>query len=185
MEKILSKRQFYDLWDRGILGNKPHTWVSLDEAIESGFKGLVAIRYRGAFGNGPFVPNLTIDSLEEEVEKLIVAGWKKEDFNFSEQLSPETAIYLINGEVTRSHRGLELRFSRENKLMRDALQSSEENAYGMKANEVLKLCLRSNDREELLELLDTWPDHVVEFSGFDRPVGIYQTHMVIWEVRLY
>ncbi|MEK7187328.1 MAG: hypothetical protein AAB691_00590 [Patescibacteria group bacterium] len=186
MTIIKSKKVFYELWNTGILGNKSRTWDSLKEAKASTFAGTVAIRYRGNRWGGPLIINLNIHQLENELDKLTKQGWQKEDFNFSEQLSPDRITYLINGEVMRGSRGLELFYATENKLMREALGSSGRNVYGMQALEVLHLFLWPPDIESLMELLDIYPDHVVEFSGFDRKVGVLPNRrMIVWEVRLY
>lgn len=185
MRALTTKRRFYELWEQGALGNKPRTWNSLEEAVESGFAGAMALRYKGFGGNGPFVTDLALDRLAQELEKLARQGWRKEDFLIAEQLSPGVVPYLINGEVMRSHRGLELTFSTANLLMRDALRTSGRSVSGMTAQEVMRHYLGSGDYEEILDLLDVWPDHVVEFSGFGGKVGVYEQRMVIWEVRLY
>ena len=42
--EIRNKREFYLLYDRGLFGNKPLTWNSYEEIVESGWKGNVCIR---------------------------------------------------------------------------------------------------------------------------------------------
>ncbi len=39
--------------------------------------------------------------------------------------------------------------------------------------------------DDLEALLDKYPDHTVEFTVFDRPVGQLKRQTVIWEVRNY
>lgn len=186
MNPVTSKRQFYDLWNQGLFGNKPRTWHTLAEFQKSGFKGAVALRYCGSGSGAPFIPDLNSDSLVRELAKLKSGGWNISDFHIAEQLSPSITHYLINGEVARTDRGLALYHSLENKLMRDALRSSGQQVFGLQALMILQRVLLPSDYEELMELLDRFPDHVVEFSGFDRFVGVIpRRKMIVWEVRLY
>ncbi len=183
---ITTKNYFYRLWDEGLLGNKPRTWTTIEEAEKSGFKGPVAIRYRGTSGGGPFIPDLTIPKLAGEMQKLIAKGYRPEQFGTSEQITPGKIQYLINGEVIRTSAGLALHYSLENLLMRPALRKSQHNVCGLAAHHVLRRYLWNNDLESLIEIMDEYPDHTVEFSGFNIPVGIIPNRrMIIWEVRYY
>jgi hypothetical protein len=181
------KPHFYAYWRQGLLGNKTRTWDTLAEVLTSHFEGLVAIRYRGANGGGKFVKDLRLADLERELENLVQQGWGHDDFMFAEQLTPgRPANYLINGEVTRSYWGLHLFFSEENKMMRDALESSGRQVYGFEALMSLRRILWPNDLDYLLSLAETYENHAIEFSGLDRTVGdIPNSRMIIWEVRNY
>ena len=39
--------------------------------------------------------------------------------------------------------------------------------------------------DQILEWLDLFPDHIIEFSLFNKPVGIKKSPLVIWEIRRY
>jgi hypothetical protein len=39
--------------------------------------------------------------------------------------------------------------------------------------------------DEVLDWLDLFPNHIVEFSLFNKPVGIKRYPLVIWEIRKY
>jgi hypothetical protein len=41
------------------------------------------------------------------------------------------------------------------------------------------------DYDWLQELLEIYPDHVIEFSSYSVPVGNLQRCLVVWEVRKY
>ena len=184
MEPITSKRRFYEKWNRGELGNKPQMWKTISELKQSGFTGTIAIRYVGpSWGGAPFIPNLTAKQVPHELKNLVANGWNVNDFELSEQI---TAKYIINGEITRTTEGLCLYYSLEDKLLRDAFRSSAKQAYALKAEMILRHFLWSNDYENLMEIHDQYPYHTVEFSGFNRPVGMIPSRrMIIWEVRNY
>ncbi|MCC7004419.1 hypothetical protein IT397_00665 [Candidatus Nomurabacteria bacterium] len=186
METITSKRQFMDLWRKGLLGNRPRIWDTLREVKASGFSGLLAIRYIGLGGGGPFVVNLKLGELESEMRRIVKAGWSESQFCFIEQITPGMVTYIINGEICRKEDGFWLHFSTENKFMRPALSQSPQNLRNLEAQMMLRKLLWPTDYEELMGLLEQYPDHVVEFSGFDRCVGIVPNRrMIIWEVRKY
>ena len=187
MEPIASKKRFYELWNSGELGNKPRTWKTYEDLKQSGFAGTVAIRRcSGSGGSGPFIPNLRPEQVSAELDNLVRKCWSPKDFQFSEQLTPGALRYHISGEIIRTVEGLALYYSTANKLPQDALNSSGTQVFGLRSQMVLNHLLWPADREALMELHDRYPDHVIEFSGFNRLVGIIPgRRMVIWEVRRY
>jgi hypothetical protein len=187
MESIDAKSRFYELWNRGEFGNKPRTWKNYAELEQSGFCGTVAIRcHRGLGRVHPFVPNLNPRQVPKELKKLAISGWAPEDFQISEQLTLGTVIYRINGELTRTENGLALCYSTENRLLREALDSSGRQVFGLLACMTLSQYLWPIDLDELMEIHERYPHHAIEFSGFNEPVGIIPgRRMVIWEVRNY
>lgn len=94
---------------------------------------------------------------------------------------------LIQGEVCRTHRGLELYFSRVKDVpMRMALSTRSETRMGLRADHTLRTYLCPNSYEWLMYLLDEYDGHTIEFSTFSRNWGTlpgYNT--VFWEIRLY
>ena len=184
MEPITSKRRFYELWNRGELGNKPRTWKTVNELKQSIFNNTVAVRYVGTgLGGAPFIPNLSVDQVTSTLKKLVKGGWSEKDFQISEQI---TDGYIINGEIIRTSEGLALYYSLEDKLLREAFRSSGKQAIGLKASMILQHLLWPSDYEALMEINELYPDHAIEFSGFDRPVGVIRgRRVIIWEVRRY
>lgn len=186
LEPITTKRHFYKLWNEGLLGNKPRTWENIHEAEKERFPGMVALRYVGHGSGGPMITNLRVGQLSSAMNDLQKQGYKPEDFQVTEQFSPTITPYVINGEITRTHEGLALFFSIENNMMRPALASSGKQVFMMEAMLILKKYLPPLDVEDILGLSEMYPDHVIEFSGFNRPVGtISRRNAIIWEVRRY
>ncbi len=179
------KADFYEAWQKGLLGNKPRTWDSVEEAVASGSAGEVALRYRGTGGGGPLVTGLHTYDLKAAVERLGVnGGWREGDFNVSEVVNGVWSV--INGEVTRNENGLTLRFSTVADLMRPSLAKGGHNVRGLIAKVVLETLLWPTDYDTIMDLIDEYPDHVVEFSGYDRCVGVIPgRRMIVWEVRQY
>lgn len=168
MESILTKQRFCQLWIEGLLGNRPRIWKTLAAVQASKLSDLIAIRYVGYGWAGPFITNLRPGQLSREMNRLARAGWRPSDFLFVEQITPGHVNYVINGEVIRTESGLCLYFSTENMFMRPALQKSGEHVNGIIAVTILRHLLWPVDFKELSELVDRYPEHAIEFSGFDR-----------------
>lgn len=133
---------------------------------------------------------------------IAIAKWleqsSKEDWFVSQMVPPgvENTI-TIQGEIFRTPDqrtgyvpsegpcGLQLFYSHLPLPQRQALQKDGRTAYGIMADILLRRYLDPGDREWLLELLDEYPGHVVEFSSYGRRWGTEMKRTVIWECRLY
>ena len=94
---------------------------------------------------------------------------------------------LIQGEVQRTFRGLELYWTKAILPMRDAFRRyGGATALGLVASAHLQAALDTLSYEWLGYLLDTYPDHIIEFSAFGVNWGtIPNRNTVFWEVRKY
>ncbi len=180
--KIRSKQSFLKLWEKGELGNKTHTWLTIKEAEQSGFPNEVALRYAGKLNGAPLVAGLRVTNLREAMEKLRRQGWQEHDYYVIEALPPP--LYVINGEVGEVGE-LVLTYSTVPGMMRDSFREGIRYTHGLTAKLILRHLLDPIDYDSLFALLDQYPEHVVEFSGFTKKVGILRRRMIIWEVRLY
>ncbi len=69
--------------------------------------------------------------------------------------------------------------------MRPAMKNPDI-ATGLKAKIVLEQYLNPSDYDCIMELLDIYQDHIIEFSIFEKFVGnISHRNTIIWEVRNY
>lgn len=94
---------------------------------------------------------------------------------------------LIQGEIRRSHRGLELYWTMATLPMRQAFKElGGAVETGITAKTLLEAVLDPLSYEWVQYLLDAYPDHIVEFSSFGCNWGtIPNRNTIIWEVRLY
>lgn len=182
--KIATKTQFYDLWQAGLLGNRPAAWPSLRDLQHSGFEGFVTIRYKGGAGGGFARTHVRVSEIGRIVEELQDRGLNAERLTFHESMPDE--LLLIQGEVTRVARGLELTYSKEtNTPMREAMRRPLL-ASGLAASQLLNRFLDPNSRDDLEMLLEQYPDAVVEFGTYAVDVGVFpRRNTIIWEVRDY
>lgn len=91
---------------------------------------------------------------------------------------------VLNAELMRSHEGLNLRYKVGNMIMRQAMNAPDR-AIGLRAKMILQCYLDATSYDTLMDLLDLYPDHVIEFSVFDKAMGIFERRTIIWEVRKY
>jgi hypothetical protein len=69
---------------------------------------------------------------------------------------------------------------------RGSFQKYGRTVSGLVATHLLRKYLWPSDYEDLMLLLDRYPDHVVELSACSRAVGVVpRRNTVIWEVRKY
>jgi hypothetical protein len=93
---------------------------------------------------------------------------------------------LFQGEVQRGLWGLDLFYTTVAKPMREALAVRSEQVNGIIASKLLEKYLCPCSHEWLLYLLESYPDHVIEFSTYSVEWGTvpgYNT--VFWEIRKY
>jgi hypothetical protein len=181
---IKDKRDMYDRLARGELGNHIPQWMSLAEWRASGYVDPVGIRTMnsGAMqGGGPFLPHVPHDSVVEVVKHVQKAGYS---VNIS-PMFPDKQIVCC-GEVCRTTEGVSLYWSPLRIPYRDALKMGGKQTYRVHALEILLHYLYPCSYDELMELLDEYPDHAVEFTTYDRCVGVMpHRNTIIWEVRAY
>jgi hypothetical protein len=181
-ERITTKDEMYRRMQAGEFGNRPRMWNSLAELYASGYQGLVSLRCRRI--SDPYrryhVPLAEIESLlRAERPDKIDAG-----LVFSE--APDDTQRTIQGELQELPGGLALTYSLVRAPMRDAFDVDRRHAQGLTAKLLLSHYLYPPDLEHLYQLLERWPDHVIEFSAFRIPIGVEPgSRMFVWEVRAY
>ena len=176
-------------WSRGEFGNKLEMWESIEDfyaALDSGeWRTCDRVVIRSRDVDQPFcVYDILPWEVAGYVSSFVLEGAdrKKLYLNSSEC---ENRFLVIQGEVMRSHRGLELHYSTHPKKMRQALEIEARDAHGLAAKIVLETKLPPGDFDWIMELLDEYPDHVVEFSTWSVPYGTYPRCTIVWEVRSY
>lgn len=180
--EIRSKRKFYELWQAGVLGNRPLTWSSVHEALRSG-RTRFGVREIGAAGGGFFSIAYSKGQLKRIVSQLDAQGKR---YNIDGSVPNETVT--LQGEVCRTERGLEGMLAiRSGTDIRSAWKQGLFKPYrGVAFNVVLEQFMDPSSREDLDALLDLYDGHVVEFACFPFNVGVLpHRNTIIWEVRKY
>lgn len=176
---ITSKRQMYELLRTGRLGNTFRIWRSTEEFEQSGFKGLTGIRASDEPG-APYWHHLT-------PHQSLFAVSLFEDMGYTPviyEASPDRHI-VMQGEFAWYEGTLYLRYSRAKTHMRHALATDNNYAEGRRAEVLLRGALGQRSWAEVVWLSMLYPEHVIEFTAYDCPVGREGLTICIWEVRSY
>jgi len=178
---ISSKVISFDFYFKGLFGNKLRTWPTLEDFKKSGYVGSVTIRYRGDKGGMYCAYNVT--NPLEVISKFVGEGANIDLFIFNESAPDEKLT--IQGELTYDYRGYNLFYSTEKGKMRDCLKNGK-TITGLAAKLLLQSHLFPSSLEDLMELMELYPEHVIEFSTYEMALGdCSNRNTLIWEVRKY
>jgi len=177
---IDSKKKFTGLYHQGVFGNASPTWGTYDEFISSSYGGLVHVRNKVA-GGQTFYNLLRFEDISKACRSLGKEGY------YISAMAPHTGHGTVQGEVCRSERHLDLTLTTGKLPMHEALLTDYTAIlHGLHAESALQRWMDVNSYEWVQYLFDAYPDHVIEFSCFDRYWGtVPRRNTVIWEVRSY
>ena len=178
--EIRTKRQFYELWSAGVLGNKLRTWELLTQAMKANLDRY-ALREQGKAGGG-----LHIFYSRDELPNSYCA-WIREGRKFFIAETAEDEFQILQGEVCRTFRGWEGTLGQTKLPMREAMaQGLLIPRSGAETRWLLRNHLDPSSLDDLDDLLDLYPDAVIEFTAFSKDIGmIPNRNTVMWEVRNY
>jgi len=182
--KIRNKAEFYELYSKGLLGNRALTWNSQEELMQSSWRGDVCIRGTGI----PRIHvkyNIPFEEVDKTIKDLTNLGYPKSILRFNQSMPDENLI--IQGEVMDYFlNGLELTYSNVKKPMNRALKQEMKYANGLTAKLMLQSAMDPSSYSDLQALFETYDGAVVEFSTYSVNVGdIPNRNTVFWEVRNY
>ena len=178
---VTSKRDFTKRFQTGEFGNRTETWNTLDEVMRSGHPGSTLIHIRNRVANGPTFYNVRLDNLLQVFHDLALPIQPAKLWYFAAMALSEKT--LIQGEVMRGVGGYELTYNTCPLPMREGMLEGLKTAKGLHAGLMLQHYLDPCDFDWLMELLDNYPDHVIEFSHYQVPCGTLNRRMIVWEVR--
>jgi len=178
---VLSKKDFVRRYLEGEFGNAPRSWIDLETFKKEANPSqryhvrIARVGYPVTFYDVPF----------NEVEETCYRVKDQLDLSdiYISEMGPE-AKKIFQGEVMESP----MTFLKYNLLalpMRQAFQIQTLYAVGLTARILLREYLDSPSLEWLEFLLESYPDHVIEFSTYSIAWGILGWNTVFWEVRKY
>ena len=109
--------------------------------------------------------------------QLVRDGVLDDGYRILEAIPPPGVTCLVQGEFD----GVHGRVTYVNKPMRPALEESQVHFHRVN----LLGHVGPRYYSELMEIVEMFPGHVIEFAIYDTPLGKLQRHMIIWEVRMY
>lgn len=180
---VLTKGDFVRRYKAGEFGNASITWNSVPEYLASDYK--YPVHFRNRVANGLTWYNVEWQHAVPLYARILSEGVKSDDIYVS-AMAPHH-LNVIQGEVQRSNKHIDLFYSTAPDVpMRDALNQGAQQVHGATARLLLRFYLNQRSYEWLEWLLDSYPNHVVEFSVFQKCWGTIPGHnTVFWEVRKY
>lgn len=176
---VLSKADFVRRYARHEFGNHTQTWETLNEFVTDldRVDGLVHLRNRNA-GGGTYY-NLRPRDLSWV--------WSHEEDRsdwYASKMAPSDYT-VFQGEVMWGIGDLDLTYNTLPLPMREGMTLGQKTAHGVTALFLMQRYLDDADWEHIQWLLNNYLDHVVEFSVYSIPCGIYNRRMIVWEIRKY
>ena len=192
---IDSKTKFYDLYEKGIFGNKLRSWENLDEfkkVIEQGvLENPRSVTLRSKQQNtGLFTKyNILLKDIDKIVEELILLGSEKEWIRINESAPDE--FLLIQGEfghlesIGKNKPEYHLTYNTRKGKMRDCMVDALK-ISGIQARQIMEQYLNYNSFNDIMDLVNLYPSHIIEFSTYSINLGNCKNrNTIIWEIRQY
>lgn len=189
---VLTKTDFVRRFEEGEFGNRSPTWKSLRDfyvALEEGVGETVDLRgtyhLRNRIKGGKSWYDLKPFEVLEMARKVV--NWQEatEESLYVAEMCPTSKTILV-GEVFRGVGGLNLSYRTEAVTMRQAQAMGFKFSKGYVAKVILQHKMDNDSYEWLEYLLDTYEDHVVEFTTLSTCWGVVpRCNTLFWEVRKY
>jgi hypothetical protein len=177
--KILNKAKMYELLEKGLLGNHLRIFRTDEELREGGVGESIGVRCVGAPG-GAFYYSKSVKDAIRLANMLRVRG-----ITVVYQVSAPDHLRTIQGEVCYAEGLLCLTYSTAKAHMREALKTAK-TVFGYEARAILNAYVDPSSMDDIELVLDTYKDHVVEFTSFSCCVGgLKGRNTCIWECRCY
>ncbi|MCK9595579.1 hypothetical protein M0R19_00110 [Candidatus Pacearchaeota archaeon] len=180
---IKTKEECYALYQSGFFGNKPLTWNSYEEIIADGWLGKVSMRSKKGAIRTSVKYKVPVENIQEMIKEMGREGVLEKEITFNESM-PDDYI-SIQGEITRNENGLCLFYSTLKEPMNIALKQNSSQVEGLRAKIMLQNKISNQSYEDLMNIMDMFPNDIVEFSSWTKPVGLDKKDTIIWEVRNY
>lgn len=183
--EIRNKKECYELYDKGLFGNRALSWDSYEELLESNWRGDICIRGKGnGIPRGFAKYNIPFVKIREAIEQLDENGFPERILRFNQSMPDD--FLSIQGEVIDYIGGLNLTYTLIQKPMNLGLKEETKFAKGLRAKMILQSRMDASSFSDLQALLEIYPDSAIEFSTYETYVGdIPKRNTVFWEVRNY
>lgn len=180
MSPVKSKSDFVRRYKRGEFGNRAPTWNNVGDFLDfyryewPPEEQLFHLRNREAGGSTLY--NCSFETIKN-------AHLSSDRNWYVSAMAPDQHLTL-QGEIKRGTLGLELRYSQVKLPMRDALKKEEHTVSGLRSKLLVASHMNPLSYDWLQELLDNYPNHIIEFASFSVEWGnLPGYNTVFWEVR--
>lgn len=186
IEHIRDKETMRRLFMAGAFGNRWAAWSYLEYVMHPEIDVLVTLGYNGR--PGLRLPWYGVPVNREELLAL-ADQWQDMGYDKARMVVWQTEsleyVRRFQGEVMRDDCYLSLLWTDVDATMRPALAVRTYHDTGLRAYGLLRQAMDAASWEALQSIWDRWPDAVVEFTCYDRGVGLLGHNTVFWEVREY
>jgi hypothetical protein len=182
--EINTKAEFFRMWHQGLLGNRTRLTQDPDEAWnwkseEYGFRMAPCGGGGGAWAGVPRSQFWTTYNEWKYSEK-------QTGFSFYIDDRVPDSYQTIQGEICRTHRGLEGYIGASLFPMRVAMaQGILKPRSSIETLVLLNSYMDPSSRDDVDAIFDLFPDATIEFTCFKCPVGVLRRNTMFWEVRNY
>lgn len=187
--EIRSKREFYELWRAGVLGNRTLIWDTIEEALDYRPKlHKFGFREIGKTGGGAW------ELAAREAAKGTYLRWKREGRKLIIDGSVPNNHSVLQGEVCRTFKGMESFLCERTDLnisglppMRITMSQGLHRHRGyLETKLLIEKYMDPSSRDDLDILFEKYPEAAIEFTCFDINVGVFpHRNCIFWEVRNY
>jgi hypothetical protein len=179
---IKTKNQFYELSMKGLCGNTPKVWWSLDDFYSQQYRPMY-VTLRSLKSNSSFLkPIILVTELRDAI------GDAANGTYVINEIPNPHLTRAIQGELTWVNGSWYLYYARSSEPMRKALEKDGRHTYGFTALNKIKSVATPSDFDDLMWIMDAYSEKyvypVIEFTVFNCCVGsIRGRNTLIWEVR--
>ena len=182
--QINNKKEFYKLWEDGVLGNRTRIFHNVLDALNSGAKRIGFRQTNTPKGaKGAWTLGDTCMAIPTAAE------WTKLGRTFIMDDSVPNDKSTMQGEICRTTEGLQgfIAVGRGLPPMRITMAQGLHKHYGYLSTRILlDTYMDVNSRNDLDDLLELYPDAAVEFTCFSVNVGnLPHRNTILWETRNY
>jgi hypothetical protein len=182
---VTSKRDYYQRAALGEFGNQIKSWLSLGDFFSDPEKKFpVAVRYMEP--GSPFCVMDLASSKDvwEATDKMSELGADLSLMVVNE-CAPDDKL-TIQGELCERPGGAYLHYStKRGYRMREGLAKFGRHITGLGSILTLAHFMDPTAFDAVRQLLQEYPEHVIEFSCYTVGVGTLGWNTIIWEVRAY
>jgi len=183
---LTSKKAYVERWNRLALGNKLRSWSHFVDVPRSEESLRIMVRL-----TEPGKPLPLTDATHAQVAKFLSQSTYPDGALHFNECAPDDEV-LFQGELMQGYLGrLEFRgcFPKLGTLqrMRDCLEGTCVNHMrGFEVTLMLRRYLSPAAYNDVEDLLEAYPDHVIELTAYLHELGWARgRNVIIWEVRDY
>ena len=180
--RINNKSEYLDYASLGLWNTFQH-WDRLCDVHTTSSYVTIRNRRVGSRYQASWLP---IKQLKHKYYSFVADGCRPEDI-FIQDLGGNnpSSVRYVNAEITRSEFGLVLCHGAIGTSLglRQDLEQNATSIFGLRALKFLEYYFDEPSRTEIEAILELVPGCVIEFTRFNRPTGIYNKELIVWEVR--